>query len=127
MVLEKLTPDFLIDADNVYRTKSYIVKQVIQIIENDIEDNGIVSHDTYYRRTTARDLAYNMAFMDKTKINGKRIYPVHQKIYRIKQNRKEHNHVLYLLRQRTHPNQRNHLPLPPLQQNPINRAHHRKR
>ena len=73
MVLEKLTPDFLIDADNVYRTKSYIVKQVIQIIENDIEDNGIVSQDTYYRRTTARDLAYNMAFMDKTKINGKRL------------------------------------------------------
>ena len=73
MVLEKLTPDFLVDADNVYRTKSYIVKQVIQIIENDIEDNGIVSHDTYYRRTTARDLAYNMAFMDKTKINGKRL------------------------------------------------------
>ena len=73
MVLEKLTPDFLIDADNVYRTKSYIVKQVIQIIKNDIEDNGIVSHDTYYRRTTARDLAYNMAFMDKTKINGKRL------------------------------------------------------
>ena len=73
MVLEKLTPDFLIDADNVYRTKSYIVKQVIQIIENDIEDNGIVSHDTYYRRTTARDLAYNMEFMDKTKINGKRL------------------------------------------------------
>ena len=73
MVLEKLTPDFLIDADNVYRTNSYLVKQVIQIIENDIEDNGIVSHDTYYRRTTARDLAYNMAFMDKTKINGKRL------------------------------------------------------
>ena len=73
MVLEKLTPDFLIDADNVYRTKSYIVKQVIQIIKNDIEDNGIVSQDTYYRRTTARDLAYNMAFMDKTKINGKRL------------------------------------------------------
>ena len=73
MVLEKLTPDFLIDADNVYRTNSYIVKQVIQIIENDIEDNGIVSHDTYYRRTSARDLAYNMAFMDKTKINGKRL------------------------------------------------------
>ena len=73
MVLEKLTPDFLIDADNVYRTKSYIVKQVIQIIENDIEDNGIVSHDTYYRRTTARDLSYNMAFMDKVKINGKRL------------------------------------------------------
>ena len=73
MVLEKLTPDFLIDADNVYRTQSYIVKQVIQIIENDIEDNGIVSHDTYYRRTTARDLAYNMAFMDKVKINGKRL------------------------------------------------------
>ena len=73
MILEKLTPDFLLDADNVYRTNSYIVKQSIQIIENEIEDNGIISHDTYYRRTTARDLAYNMAFMDKVKINGKRL------------------------------------------------------
>ena len=73
MILEKLTPDFLIDADNVYRTKSFIVKQSIEIVENDIEENGIISHDTYYRRTTARDLAYNMAFMDKVKINGKRL------------------------------------------------------
>ena len=53
MILEKLTPDFLIDADNVYRTKSFIVKQSIEIVENDIEENGIISHDTYYRRTTA--------------------------------------------------------------------------
>lgn len=73
MVLEKLTPEFLLDADNVYRTKHFIVKQVIEIVENDIEDNGIISHDIYYRRTTARDLAYNMAFMDKVKINGKRL------------------------------------------------------
>lgn len=73
MVLEKLTPEFLLDADNVYRTKHFIVKQVIEIVENDIEDNGIISHDTYYRRTTERDLAYNMAFMDKVKINGKRL------------------------------------------------------
>lgn len=73
MVLEKLTPEFLLDADNVYRTKHFIVKQVIEIDENDIEDNGIISHDTYYRRTTERDLAYNMAFMDKVKINGKRL------------------------------------------------------
>lgn len=73
MILEKLTPDFLIDADNVYRTKSFIVKQSMEIVENDIEENGIISHDTYYRRTSARDLAYNMAFMDKVKINGKRL------------------------------------------------------
>ena len=73
MILEKITPDFLIDADNVYRTKSFIVKQSMEIVENDIEENGIISHDTYYRRTTARDLAYNMAFMDKVKINGKRL------------------------------------------------------
>ena len=73
MVLENLTPEFLLDADNVYRTKHFIVKQVIEIIENDSEDNGIISHDTYYHRTTARDLAYNMAFKDKFKINGKRL------------------------------------------------------
>ena len=73
MILEKLAPDFLIDADNVYRTKNYIVKQSIKIVSHDIEENGVVSHDTYYRRTTARDLAYNMAFMDKVKINGKRL------------------------------------------------------
>ena len=45
----------------------------VKAIENDIEDNGIISHDTYYRRTTARDLAYNMAFMDKSHIEGRRL------------------------------------------------------
>ena len=38
MILEKLTPDFLLDADNVYRTQNYIVKQSIKIVKKFIEE-----------------------------------------------------------------------------------------
>lgn len=66
-------PDFLADADNVYRTPKYIVKQVMEFIENSVEDNCVISYDTYYRRTPKRDLAYMMAYSDKDKIDGKRM------------------------------------------------------
>ena len=72
-MLEKIIPDFLIYADNVYRTDNYIVKQVLEIVQDEIQNNSVVSHDTYYRRTMKRDLAYNMMFMDKVKVNGKRL------------------------------------------------------
>ena len=66
-------PEFLADADNVYRTPKYIVKQVMELIENSVEDNWVISYDTYYRRTPKRDLAYMMAYSDKDKIDGKRM------------------------------------------------------
>lgn len=71
--MEKYIPEFLQGADNVYRTKNFIVKQMLVIQESEGEDNLLISYDTYYRRTTKRDLAYNMAFMDKSNIEGRRL------------------------------------------------------
>ena len=71
--MERFIPEFLQDADNVYRTKYFIVKQIIGIHESEEENNQVVSVDTYYRRTPKRDLAYNMAFQDKVNIDGKRL------------------------------------------------------
>lgn len=70
---KQLLPEFLIDADNVYRTKYFIVKQKIGI-QKDCEKNNVVfSHDTYYRRTLLRDLEYEIAFKYKKQMNGKRL------------------------------------------------------
>lgn len=70
---KQLLPGFLIDADNVYRTKYFIVKQKIGI-QKDCEQNNVVfSHDTYYRRTLLRDLEYEIAFKHKKHMNGKRL------------------------------------------------------
>lgn len=66
-------PDFLVGADNVYRTAKHIVKQVLVYQENDTADNCVMSFDTYYRRTLKRDFAYMMAFKEKDNINGKRM------------------------------------------------------
>lgn len=65
--------DFLYDANNVYRTKNYIVKQVIGVRTSDEENNIIMSFDTYYRRTKKRDKIYERAFASKKHIDGKRL------------------------------------------------------
>ena len=65
--------DFLYDANNVYRTKNYIVKQVIGVRTSDEENNIIMSFDTYYRRTKKRDIIYERAFASKKHIDGKRL------------------------------------------------------
>ena len=71
--MERHTPEFLQYADNVYRTKHFIVKQVLAIHESDEENNQVISVDTYYRRTLKRDYEYHMAFQDKANIDGKRL------------------------------------------------------
>ncbi len=71
--MKQFIPDFLQDADNVYRTKHFIVKQVMEIHENSVENNSVISYDTYYRRSLKRDLAYNMAYQDKANLDGKRL------------------------------------------------------
>ena len=43
-------PDFIKDATNVYRTKGYIVKQVIGIQYDCKENNVVFSHDTFYSK-----------------------------------------------------------------------------
>ena len=67
-------PDFMEDAMNVYRTRDYIVKQVVKIKYSDTEDNIVLSHDTFYRRTKKRDREYELIFADRKHIDGKRIH-----------------------------------------------------
>ena len=71
--MERFIPAYLQDADNVYRTRHFIVKQVLGIHESEEENNQVISVDTYYRRTPKRDLAYNLAYQDKVNLEGKRL------------------------------------------------------
>lgn len=71
--MKNYVPDFMNDAMNVYRTKNYIVKQVVKIKYSDTEDNVILSHDTFYRRTKKRDREYELIFCERKHIDGKRI------------------------------------------------------
>ena len=59
--------DFLYDANNVYRTRDYIVKQVIGVRLSDEFNNVVFSFDTYYRRTKKRDKIYEKAFAARKK------------------------------------------------------------
>lgn len=43
-IMEEFIPDFILQADNVYRTRNYIVKQRLEYIENTTEDNVIISY-----------------------------------------------------------------------------------
>lgn len=65
--------DFLYDANNVYRTRDYIVKQVIGVRLSDELNNVVFSFDTYYRRTKKRDKIYEKAFRERKNIDGKRL------------------------------------------------------
>jgi hypothetical protein len=65
--------DFLYDANNVYRTRDYIVKQVIGVRLSDEFNNVVFSFDTYYRRTKKRDKIYEKAFRERKNIDGKRL------------------------------------------------------
>lgn len=59
--------------ENVYRTKEYIVKQVLYVLMNIEENNAVVSVDTFYRRTIKRDCHYLLQFGKRKHINGKRL------------------------------------------------------
>ena len=64
-------PDFMVDAMNVYRTRDFIVKQVIGIKYSDVENIAVISNDTFYRRTKKRDREYERIFWERKHINGK--------------------------------------------------------
>lgn len=66
-------PDFMVNADNVYRTRDYIVKQIIGVNHDAEMDNGLFSQDTFYRRTPARDRQYETIFAKRFNIDGKRM------------------------------------------------------
>lgn len=65
--------DFLYSANNVYRTKNFIVKQVIGVRLSDELNNVVFSFDTYYRRTKKRDKIYKKAFSARKNIDGRRL------------------------------------------------------
>ena len=60
-------------ADNVYRTKNYIVTQSVGVKYDPGEDTAMYSHDTFYRRTKQLDDLYEFAFCLRKNIDGKRI------------------------------------------------------
>ena len=73
--IDAVTIDFVNNADNVYRTREYIVKQQIS---TSVNKNSLITHliseDTYYLRTPKRDVEYNIIFKVRGKnIDGKRI------------------------------------------------------
>jgi len=69
----KNAPEFVRNATNVYRTRDFIVKQVIGIKIDCEENNAVVSHDTFYRRTSKRDAEYEILFCHRKRLDGKRL------------------------------------------------------
>ena len=65
--------DFLKDSFNVYRTRNFIVKQVLAIKPGEHLDNFLISQDTFYARTPARDAEYEKLFKKRFNIDGKRL------------------------------------------------------
>ena len=65
--------DCLEMADNVYRTKNYIVTQFVGVKYDPEEDTAMYSQDTFYRRTKQLDDLYEFAFCLRKNIDGKRI------------------------------------------------------
>ena len=69
----KNVPEFVRNATNVYRTRDYIVKQVVTVKYDCKENNAVVSHDTFYRRTPKRDAEYEILFCRRKRPDGKRL------------------------------------------------------
>ncbi|MCM1219811.1 MAG: hypothetical protein NC548_35520 [Lachnospiraceae bacterium] len=61
------------EATNVYRTRFYIVEQVMSVKDDDVESAELCSHDTFYRRTKKRDIEYEKRYGSRKQINGKRL------------------------------------------------------
>ena len=66
-------PSELEEITNIYRTKEYIVCQTVCMRGCGDNENVLVSTDTYYRRTVARDEQYEVLFCDRRHIDGKRM------------------------------------------------------
>lgn len=67
--------NFFKKADNVYRTKKYIVKQNISFLHIGKYCCIIFSNDIFYHRNKIRDCFYKDYFDDRgTDINGKRVH-----------------------------------------------------
>lgn len=71
--MSKLQDFVSIGAQNVYRTKKYIVAQTLIYKTSEVFDNVMLSHDTYFKRTRKRDEQYFFYYFDKDNLDGKRI------------------------------------------------------
>ncbi len=60
-------------ATNVYRTKNYIVCQIVGMKRDPELDAAAISQDAYFARTAARDRLYNDVFEDRINIDGRRL------------------------------------------------------
>ena len=71
--MKNKVPEFIENATNVYRTKKYIVKQIIGIQYGCEENNVVYSRDTFYKRTPERDKEYEILFYRRRNIDGRRL------------------------------------------------------
>ena len=69
----KQTPDFMQNATNVYRTPHFIVRQRLSVLCSEEENNAVISRDTFYKRTPARNAEYEEIFKKREQIDGKRL------------------------------------------------------
>ena len=68
------TVDYFMEADNVYRTKNYIVCQKVSLCRSGKGNTLLLSEDTYLLRTYKRDSEYELVYKVRgKKINGKRM------------------------------------------------------
>lgn len=72
--MKSKVPEFTENATNVYRTKEYIVKQIIGIQYGCEENNVVYSRDTYYKRTPERDKEYEILYCRRRDTDGKRLH-----------------------------------------------------
>lgn len=66
------TIDFIKDASNVYRTKNYIVRQILSIEVIDAA-TVVYSRDTFFKRTKLRNAQYNFIHNIQKGFNNKRV------------------------------------------------------
>lgn len=64
--------DFIKDASNVYRTKNYIVRQILSIEVIDAA-TVVYSRDTFFKRTKLRNAQYNFIHNIQKGFNNKRV------------------------------------------------------
>ncbi len=68
--MENNLPEFAQNADNVYRTENYIVKQFLISGIHSKYGKMIISFDTYYLRNKDRDKQYNKLYADRPYLDG---------------------------------------------------------
>ena len=65
--------EYSLEAANVYRTRYYIVEQILSVQDDNVESAELCSHDTFIRRTKKRDAQYEKLFCGRKRIDGKRL------------------------------------------------------